>query len=239
METYHIGCYWNNREEGVDACADRAVRYLKQLAACDPVFAKVLVSSKAQESPHLVSADSKVLKPLFEDKTLEKWGCRISFVSDHKDRDEQWSTHIRCGASPKKAGSGWPNFCMPMLPTKGPSLKTLLKPTTLSCLMRAMVAAWEPDWAVVYDDAVLDGIYQRAGIPAAYSQKRTFLGWMTYFASRIGKVPEGLPVHSRTELGEGTLLVLSQDPIAVEHPGHVAAAKRTFQGLQEAGLIPA
>ena len=127
---------------------------------------------------------------------------------------------------------------MSSLPTKGPSVKTLLQPPTLSCMLHAMVEAWEPDWAVVYDDAALDGIYQRAGI-SGYAHKSIFLGWMTYFATRIGMVPEDLTVHSRIDLGPGTLLVLTQEPMSAEHPDHIANTKRVFQGLQRAGLIPA
>src|SRR5208337_3783769 len=126
MGTYSICCYWKNREEGVAACADRTGRYLRRLEACDPAFAKVFVSSRTQKPPRQISADSEVLKPLFEDKTADGWGYRISFVSEHKNKDEQWAFHVRCGASPKiaAAGGGWPNFCMSLLPIRGPSLKT-------------------------------------------------------------------------------------------------------------------
>jgi len=238
MGTYSISCYWKNREEGVAACADRAARYLKRLGACDPAFAKVFVSSRAQNSPRMVSPYSEVLEPLFEDKTADKWGYRISVVSEHKNKDEQWAIHVRCGASPKGTrDGGWANFCMSLLPIKGSSLETLLQPPTLSCLLRAMVEIWEPDWAVVHDDAALDDVYQRAGI-SGYAQKAIFLGWMTYFAKHIGTVPEDLAVHSRADLGPGTLLVLTEQPMSGERPDHVATTKQVFRSLKRAGLIP-
>lgn len=240
MGTYSISCYWKNREEGVGACADRAGRYIRRLEACDPVFAKVFVSSRTREAPRQISADSEVLKPFFEDKTADGWGYRISFVSEHKDKDEQWAFHVRCGASPKitAASGGWPNFCMWLLPTKGSSLKTLLQPATAYCLLYGMVEAWDPDWAVVYDDAVLDDIYQRAGI-AGYAHKNIFLGWMTYFARHIGTVPEDLAVHSRINLRLGTLLVLTEEPMSGECPDHVANTKRAVHSLRRTGVIPA
>jgi hypothetical protein len=238
MGTYNIGCYWKNREEGVDACAKRAAEYLKKLAACDSVFAKAFIASRKHNSPSPVSANSDMLKPLLEDKTADKWGCRIAFVSDHKDRDEQWAIHIRCGAAPKKPGKGWPNFCMPLLPRKGSSLESLLQPSTLSCLIHAMVEVWDPDWAVVYDEDTLDDFYQRAGL-RGHAHKEIFLGWMTYFAKRIGKVPDNLPAYSRLDLERGTLLTLAQEPIDVDRPDHVNAVQTVWLGLRNAGLIPA
>lgn len=138
-------------------------------------------------APRQIPADSKVLKPLLQDKTADGWGYGISLVSGSENKDEQWAIHVRCGASPKTAAAGgWPNFCMSFLPAKGRSLKTLLQPTTLYCLLHAMIEAWDPDWAVVYDSAALDGVYQRAGIPE-YAHKSIFLGWMTYFSKHVGK----------------------------------------------------
>ena len=101
-----------------------------------------------------------------------------------------------------------------------------------------MVEAWEPDWAVVYDGAALDGVYQRAGI-LKYAHKNIFLGWMTYFAKHIGMVPEDLAVHSRINLRLGTLLVLTEEPMSGERPDHVANTRRAVRSLRRAGLLPA
>ncbi|MGH9571866.1 MAG: Imm52 family immunity protein [Candidatus Angelobacter sp.] len=237
MCAYNIACYWKNREEDLDACANRAAEFLKRMAACDPVFARVYVSSRKHESRLPVSADSELLKPLLEDKIAEKWGSRISFVSDHQDCDEQWTIHIRCGAAPAQAPKGWSNFCMPLLPKRGRPLETLLQPSVLSCIIRAMVQAWEPDWAVIYDDRTLDELYERAGIPGD-SRKEMFLGWMTYFGKHMGAVPKNLPAYSRLDLGGGTLLILTPEPPQSDQPEQARVFQEVLLGLQGVGLLP-
>lgn len=232
----HLGCYWNKREERGDACAERAALYLRRLAACDPTFAQVSVSYKPSKLRRLASTDFETLERLLEDKTVDGWGYRIAFISGHENRDERWSIHVRCGASPRKAADGWANFCMSLLPRKGPCLKALAQPSALACLMHAMVEAWDPDWAVVYDDATLDDLYREVGMPRC-SRGRIFAGWMTYFGRRIGSVPEDLPVYSRKELVQGTLLTLTENPVSVEGADHIATAREIFRKLQRAGLI--
>lgn len=104
--------------------------------------------------------------------------------------------------------------------------------------MHAMIDAWDPDWVIINGSNFFDYVRKYAGIPQ-YSPHRAFLGWMAYFAKHLGKVPEELPVYSRTELEHGTLVVLSEDPITLDRPDHVATANAVISSLKQTGLIPA
>jgi hypothetical protein len=243
MDTYYIGCYWTDRKEDADACTDRAVQCLKQLAGCDPALAEVLVVPKStRKLPYRVPVNFEAIKPLIEGgrnredvpprKIIEKLGYSITFVSDYEKREEQWNIRILCGAYPQT--KGLLNHCVLELPKRGEALKTLLQSGTMTCLVRAMIAAWDPDWAVVQGRAFRDALTPDASVPG-----KVLLGWMAYYAGRLGKVPDDLPVHSRTELEQGTLLVLSREPVTPDRPDHIAAAQAVLPGLQRVGLIPA
>jgi hypothetical protein len=246
MDTYFIGCRWRDRKEDADACTNRIVRCLKGLAACDAEFEPVYVVPRSHTLPYRIPVDFETLKPLVEEgrnredvpprRIIEKLGYSVSFVSgaDYRKRQEQWSLRIMCGAYPQVPAMA--NHCNLSLPQKGEALKTLLLHSKTACLVRAMIDAWDPDWATVEGSDFSDYVRESAGVPKR-SPKGIFPGWMTYFATRFGKIPEDLPVHSRIELEQGTLLILTDDPITRERPEHVATAEAVLRAFQQSGLI--
>jgi hypothetical protein len=102
----------------------------------------------------------------------------------------------------------------------------------LTGVMRAMVRAWEPDWAVAASDDFRDALSQtgRAG---------TFVGWLTYFSRQWGEVPAALPEPVRVEPVEdkGSLVVLGPEPLGVAHAEHLALGRRVQQSFEERGLL--
>lgn len=247
MDTFYLGCYWKDRKEDTAACTERIVQCLNGLATCQQGFAEVFLVPRTYKSAYRIPVDFETLKPLLEKgrnredvpprKIIEKLGYSISFVSgdDYRNRDTQWGMRTMCGAYPKTPGLS--NYCVLSLPKKGEALETLLQPEKLRCLLRAMIDAWEPDWAIVQGSKLRDYVRQSAGIPAQ-SPQNAFLGWMAYFASRVGKVPDGLPVYSKLDLEQGTLLTLTPEPIDLDRPDHVNTVQTVLSGLQSAGLIP-
>jgi hypothetical protein len=248
MDNLYLGCYWKDRKEDADACTKRIVQCLKGVATCDQGFAEVFLVPKSYKSPYRIPVDCETLKPLVEKgrnredvpprKVIEKLGYSISFVSgdDYRNRDTQWSMRTMCGAYPQTPGLS--NYCALSLPKKGEALEALLRPEKLTCLLRTMIDAWEPDWAIVQGSKLQDYVRQGAGIPPQ-SPQRAFLGWMAYFANRVGKVPDELPVYSKLNLEQGTLLTLTPELIELDRPDHENTVRAVLSGLQNAGLIPA
>jgi hypothetical protein len=248
MDNYYIGCYWKDRREDVDVCADRIVRCLEGLARCDRDFAKVFaVPRSTRKLPQHIAVNPEILKAILEQgrnredvpprKVIEKLGYSISLMSDHKKpREEQWVIRTMCGAYPETPGML--NYCKLSLPKRGDVANALLRRPATVCLIEVMIEAWDPDWALVQGAAFYDYVRQWSGVPK-HSPQWVFVGWMAYFAARVGKPPEDLPIHARIELKRGTLIVLSEEPITIDRPDHIAIAQEVISSLKQARLIPA
>lgn len=247
MDTYYICCNWKDRKEDADACTNRMVQCLEGLATCDPAFSEVLIVPRStREAPYRIPVDFETIKPFMEKgrnredvpprRVIEKLGYNISFISGSQKREEQWNIRSMCGAYPHTPGML--NYCKLSLPSRGEALKTLLRLDTMTCSVRAMISAWDPDWAVVQGHDFHDYVRQSAGVPRN-TPKWVFLGWIAYFAARVGNVPENLTVHSRVNLEQGTLVVLTEEPITRDRPDHVTTTQGVLTSLQRAGLIPA
>ena len=78
-------------------------------------------------------------------------------------------------------------------------MANLLQPIKMTCLVKAMIEAFEPDWAIVQGYKFLDFVQEWSGIPQ-YSPQKAFLGWITYFADNIGNLPADMPVYSRVRV---------------------------------------
>jgi immunity protein 52 of polymorphic toxin system len=242
LEHYSIACYWKDRKEDADACTNRLVQCLNGLATCDPAFGEVLVVPRTtRKLPYRVPVDFESIKPFMEKgrnredvpprKIIEKLGYSVTFNSDYQKREEQWNIRTVCGLyanTPRLL-----NSCVVSLPKKGPVVERLLNRTTALCMMRTLISAWDPDWVAAQSYEFQRLIAPDARIPGC------LVGWMVYFAARLGKVPDGLPVHSRVELEQGTLLILTEDPISQDRPEHVSTAQAVLSRLQQVGLIPA
>jgi hypothetical protein len=217
------------------------------LAKCDPSFAEFsIVPKSARKLPYRIAIDFETIKQFVEQgrnredvpprKIIEKLGYSVSFISDYRHREEQWTVRTMCGAYPQTPALL--NYFSLALPKQGKLLETLLQSKAASCLVQAMISAWDPDWAVVQGHGFHDYICQIAGVPKN-APKRVFVGWMAYFANRVGKVPDDVPAHSKIKLEHGTLLVLTEEPITADRPDHVSAANAVLASLQGAGLVPA
>jgi Immunity protein 52 len=101
----------------------------------------------------------------------------------------------------------------------------------LTGVMRAMVRAWEPDWAVATPRDFRDHLSQ-TGLPG------TFVGWLTYLSHQGGEVPP-LPESVRVEPVEdkGTLIILTSERLSANNPEHLALGRRVQELLDERNLL--
>jgi hypothetical protein len=246
MDSYYIACNWKDRKEDAGACTRRIVQCMRGLASCDPSFAEVsIVPRSTRKLPYRIAVDFETIKPFVERgrnrtdvpprKIIEKLGYNISLSADYRNREKKWVINAMCGAYPQT--SGMLNYCKLSLPREADALDGLLQRGTAACLVQAMISSWDPDWAVVQGLHFGDYIRQMAGVPK-YAPKQVFVGWMSYFADRVGKVPDDVPVHSKIRLEHGTLLVLTEEPITTDRPEHLSTASAVLARLQGAGLVP-
>jgi hypothetical protein len=98
-------------------------------------------------------------------------------------------------------------------------------------LVRSMVLAWEPDFAIATSTMLREKV-------TPTNVAGTFVGWLMYFPRSRGTVPP-LPAPVRIEPMEdkGTLVVLTPELLTEAHPGHVELAQRVQELLAKAGLL--
>lgn len=242
MGSFYIGCYWMDRKEDADACATRMLACLKGLAGCDAVFEDIFATAK-RKPPYRISLEIGAIKPVVERgrnredsrpyRVIEKLGFSGSFGSDWKTPpNEEWVLRFFCGAYPNTPHLM--NSCILRLPSEGEAVNRLLHSGTMVSIVRVLISAWDPDWAIVQSDEFRDLIAPNGRVPG-----RVLAGWMTYFAPRLGKLPSDIPVHSTVDLdGGGALLVLTEEPVTSARPDHIAKAEALLAALQESGLVP-
>jgi hypothetical protein len=233
-ETYYAGAYWGPRKESAEECARRTAHFLTLLAPADPCLAQWYKPARrlkdARKHP-LMPPDVPTLTelfrrgvnrakggPVFEDLGLSFWF----------GTGEGADLRITCG---DYAGSS-PNHCVLDLPDRGPNMDRLVTAAVLTHVVRAMVPAWEPDWAFATSYAYEDKYQEPASTPFA-------LGWVTYLSHRFGRVPP-LPAPVRIEPvdDKGTLIVLTPERFTITNADHVMLARRVRELLARAGLMP-
>ncbi|NMO16132.1 hypothetical protein HPC49_33915 [Pyxidicoccus fallax] len=126
---------------------------------------------------------------------------------------------------------GMSNLCVLELPSDGESADRLLTSPMLMSIVRGMVSAWEPDWALAGSSSYRMQYREPDSSPFS-------LNWLTYLSHRLGRVPP-LPAPVRIEPIEdrGTLIILTPERFTVSNPEHVALARRVRELLARAGLI--
>jgi hypothetical protein len=159
--------------------------------------------------------------PVFEELGLSVW------FGNGEGKNARASLQITCGGYSEVN----PNVCVLNLPSAPLIADRVLTTTMLTHVVRSMVLAWEPDWAIARSNA-----YTRQ-YPELRSEPFS-LGWVTYLARRLGTVPP-LPAPVRIEPVEdrGTLIVLTPERFTVANPEHVELARRVHELLVRAGLM--
>ena len=134
---------------------------------------------------------------------------------------------VRCGDTEPLL----PNNCIFYLPSVEPEVGRIVSTPGLTGIMRALVVAWEPDWAIATSEPHRDAVSPNFDLA-------TFTGWFMYFSRARGVVPPlPEPVQVEPVEDKGTLVTLTPERFTVSNAEHVALAERVRQVLEPAGLL--
>jgi hypothetical protein len=230
-ETYYAGAYWGCRPESAQECARRAETFFRLLAECDPGYARWFEKANSLER-----ALQLQFEPTFD--TFVRFFSRKKYQSGddgfhfgawtgHVERQQGGMVMLSCGSR----AQGGPNSVLLYLPKVTPGKERVLTAPVLTRVMRAMVLAWEPEWAVITSGGFRDSLSEQ-GIVG------TFVGWLTYFSRQWGEVPD-LPEPVRVEPVEdkGTLVVITPERLSAANPEHLDLGRCVQQVLEERGLL--
>lgn len=230
-ERYGIKAYWGHRPESADECARRAETSFRLLAECHPDFAQWYEKgNSARETLQLgFEPTHETFRRFFgrEKYQIVDDGFSFGAWTGHLEQGQGGMVTLSCGSKAEFS----PNFFWLFFPREALGHERLVKAPIVAGAMRAIAAAWEPEWAV----ATADGLWDEL---SGGSRLGCFVGWMTYFSRERGEVP-ALPAPVRVEpMGDkGTLVTLTPERLTPSNPEHVALAWRTQRALEERGLF--
>jgi hypothetical protein len=224
-----LGAYWGDRPESHEACAARLRRTIESLEAIDPVFRRwrllrpgrlpVPLPREPALLPDLVLGGRR--RRDSDDGVIRELGCALAAASSLSGLGAH--LHVRCGQAASTPGIVNSVLLQPF--RTGQADDIWLRES--DAIVRAVVAAWDPDWAVLGPRT----------FRAAQSQgdREPHASAVTYLADWLGR-PPALPGDVRVvRLPQGTLLSLVQDDRLPE----VELALRTARALRAAGLLQA
>ena len=156
-----------------------------------------------------------------------KDGFQMGAWTGHTKQDQGGMVSLWCGGDAEVT----PNSVLldfPMEPLGGERMLSL---SVVTGVMRALAAAWEPDWSIATSTGLRRELSRQGKIG-------TFVGWMTYVTRRWGEVPP-LPEPVRVEPVEnlGTLIILTPERLTLSRPEHVALGHHVQRLLEERGLL--
>lgn len=236
QDMYYAGAYWGPRQETALECARRAELFFHGLAQCDPSFTQWYRGGRGAPCGlpgHPVDPEVGALEKLLlrsrirtdvDKEIIEDLGfSQIMWNA----KEEATDLHLSCGGYSPWGG---PNSCLLKPPRESAVRERLLRVPVLTEVLTTMAKAWDPDFAMVTSDEMVDRV-----------EKRGFevrVGWLTYLSRRLGTLPP-LPAPVRIEpVGTmGWLLVLSPEPMTASNPEHVAFTLRVRELLDRSGLI--
>jgi hypothetical protein len=224
MEAYFLSAYWGARKESVERCADHVVQCLSSLRGCDVAFHRWSQPGRsrkqAQEYEIPVSIGAIKERLLHGQNrrdagggVIEELGYSFRLWNGGKDCEDV-SFSVQCGAYSENP-SLW-NSCVLNLPSEGPPSERLLRVEALLCLMRAVVDGFDPDWATVMPDSLLQQIRLVPNRPTP--------GWLFYVSNRLSPgVHFPNTVRAVTVANKGQIAIISEDRFASQNREHLRA----------------
>jgi hypothetical protein len=229
--------YWSPRLETAAACADRLRRMFVALPAIHPVFASVWHQGGTEEKLPLFSSWPPELAEVLR---LIEAGVSIADGVDEPRPEWGYNINAWCGASDRTSvsiglsvGSGAPGGLVRFRNTVRitPFVKEASGAALQTCdgflaLLRAVTAAWEPDYAIVSRGDFRMRLLETAGRPPDVEA-----GWMTYLSADYARriVP---PAEVIVELApSGVVLLATREPFDIGNPDHVAAVDKIQTAL--------
>ena len=234
-ETYYFGAYWGQRQETIEACTDRAHRFLSCLAECHPTFREWRVGWRAVSRRQKLSIpyDREALTQLLlagrsrsdsDNQVIEDLGFRLGLWTPDTQGDGT-ALSLHCGSYSPAVG----NSCVLNLFSHIEAYST----PALIAIATCLVVEWKPEKAFVisreYRERILD----------QYGENAALVGWITYVQAKSNRLqallPPSVQIHSLDE--NACLVVLTDEIFTVENQSHVAKADLVRSILIEEGLI--
>jgi hypothetical protein len=137
------------------------------------------------------------------------------------------SLTVKCGSYAESLS----NPCVLNLPSAGDAMEHVIRAPMLANILRAMIAAWEPERCLATSRAHRELVSERAAVG-------TFVGWVMYFPRQLGPVPSlPSPVQVEPVEDRGSLVILTPERFTASNPEHVALAAHVHEVLSHAGLM--
>lgn len=223
-EPFTLLARWGPRQEDREHCAARVASFLRAIRDCDDVFRRWLTLGSPAQDVDLAPA---ALAPLLERNRRDTDGAVIDELGfalnvwNGREDDDGANVDILCGCYSAAVA----NYCVVELPFDGEVERRVLRVDTLTCLIRAAVASFEPEWASVVP---VDRDDEEGGAAPP-------VGWLTYVRvgeSQLPPLPEDVRADS---LGaDGTLLVLAEDLASASRPDQLERARSIRDALERA-----
>jgi hypothetical protein len=229
-DSYYAAAYWGFRPESAEQCAQRAETFFRLLSACHPDYSRWYEQA---------SSTQRALQPQFEptyDTFVRFFGKKRYQAGEDGFSFGAWTGHpenqggmvlLGCGASVE----GATNLAQLSFPSEPPGRDWLVTLPVLTGVMRALVLAWEPDWAVATPRGFRDSLSE-TGLPG------TFVGWLTYYSRQWGEVPTlPEPVQVEPVEDKGSLVILTPERLDEANARHMLLGRRVQRILEGRGLL--
>jgi hypothetical protein len=229
-ESYYVGAYWGCRPESVEECAHRAETFFRLVSESHPTYGRWFEQANSTRRALQLQFEPTfdTFVRFFGQKRYQEGKDGFSFGA--------WTGHVEnqggmvllsCGSLAEAV----PNSAFLYFPSEPPGRDALLTSPVLTGVMRAMVLAWEPDWAVATSDVLREQLSQNR-FPGH------FVGWMTYYSRQWGDVPDlPEPVRVGSVEDKGSLVVLTPECLSAANPEHLVLGRRVQNVLEERGLL--
>lgn len=233
-EHYIVAVYWAPREESLDECTERTVRWFDAIGRVDPLFGAWFHKgySRKEAMTRPFTPGREALRNLldqgrnytdFDRKVIPDLGFRISLWAD-AGGDEAASVSVGCGMySPYVS-----NVCLLEPPDAGPVAERLVRVNVLRDLLSIAVRCWEPDHGLVVSHQCRDKLN--------LGDQDFDVGWLTYLSSKFRDIPR-LPSPSYAEPIDnlGHLIVATDEHFSSDREDHIDILRGIASAL---GLRP-
>lgn len=205
---FKLKAAWGPREETVEACGQRLAIFVELLSEADPSLA--VWHQLGRSKP--LAEDLVVVTPEALSARLESHGRNRTDVGGVAIPSLGFSAEMWNGRSPGvslalRVGATSTQLAVPNsvnleLPTVVGSPQ-LYSAHSTSAMFRALVVAWEPDWASLHTFEMIKAQRDRPGAP--------IVGWKTYLSAgrTVGRLPARV---FREALRTGNLLTVGAVP---------------------------
>jgi len=208
----YVGAYWGPRKEDAEACAARLQRCLDGLASTSELLASWYLRGMSSAAREPVGREHEALVTLISTgrhradgskKLMDDLGFTIGAWNGNKELPAAWDT--LCGGYADVAGIM--NSFVLDLPARDQDMPSTLlyDPQASRAILRTIIDAWDPDWAV-FTSHTLRNLRDRP-------PRAPHVGWLTYLSSPRAVPPDAAKIASVETQDTGTILALGDSSV--------------------------